>query len=79
MVIALSNTFASNLSSRKLARRDTAKPPIAPAKCPSKLPPTRGSSTTVIGPLFIRPGLRRATARWPAMRPISCGVIKSAK
>ena len=48
-----------------------AAPDIAPSKCPTSDPPTRGSNPTGCGPLRSRPGSSRRTARLAATLVIS--------
>ena len=61
------------------APEDDEEPLPATAPTPSKLDDTRGSNSTGYLPGLGRVGLRRATARSPAFRPISAGLSRSSR
>ena len=77
-MIAISgrNRLSPMLSLRKLVPRATALPTMAPSRWPTRPPAMRFSYMTGSGPEGTLRGLRRRTARSPAVRPISAGAFR---
>ena len=70
-------SFAPILSRRKLVFRATEAPFTALARCETSDPAERGSNSTDTLRVDTLRGFRRATARSPALRPMSSGRSRS--
>ena len=77
MLIPGAKTAAPILSFRKEVPRVIAGPEMAPARCLSRLPATRGSKITGTEAVFGFFGPSRRTVRSPAFRPTSAGSSRS--